>query len=56
VGDRLEAIHPSGNRDLTVRRMLTDDGIAIEVAPGSGHIVRIELDPALKGALLARYL
>jgi len=56
VGDRLEAIHPDGNRDLTVARMLADDGTAISVAPGSGHIVRIELDPALQGALLARYL
>jgi putative protease len=56
VGDRLEAIHPDGNRDLTVARMLADDGSAISVAPGSGHFVRIELDPALDGALLARYL
>ena len=56
VGDRLEAIHPDGNRDLTVQRMLADDGTAVSVAPGSGHIVRIELDAALNGALLARYL
>ncbi len=56
VGDRIEVIHPSGNRDITLSRILTDDGGEITVAPGSGHIVRIELDPALERALLARYL
>ncbi|MRW94479.1 tRNA 5-hydroxyuridine modification protein YegQ [Duganella sp. FT80W] len=56
VGDRLEVIHPGGNRDLALSRMLSDDGTEIQVAPGSGHIVRIALDPALDRALLARYL
>ncbi|MDN2710894.1 tRNA 5-hydroxyuridine modification protein YegQ [Janthinobacterium sp. SUN118] len=56
VGDRLEAVHPGGNRDVTVTRMLSDDGSEIRVAPGSGHFVRIELDGALDKALLARYL
>lgn len=56
VGDRLEAVHPGGNRDITVTRMLADDGSDIQVAPGSGHFVRIELDGALDKALLARYL
>ncbi|MGV7210810.1 tRNA 5-hydroxyuridine modification protein YegQ [Oxalobacteraceae bacterium A2-2] len=56
VGDRIEVIHPSGNRDLTLARMLDEGGAELSVAPGSGHIVRIPLDPALDGALLARYL
>ena len=56
VGDRIEVIHPSGNRDLQLTRMRADDGADITVAPGSGHIVRIELDPSLDRALLARYL
>jgi len=56
VGDRIEVIHPGGNRDLTLARMRADDGSDIAVAPGSGHFVHIELDPALDGALLARYL
>ena len=56
VGDRLEVIHPQGNRDITLTRMLSDQGAEIQVAPGSGHIVRIALDPALDRALLARYL
>ncbi|NYE64138.1 putative protease [Duganella sp. 1224] len=56
VGDRLEVIHPRGNRDIALTRMLSDDGAEIRVAPGSGHIVRIALDAALDRALLARYL
>jgi putative protease len=56
VGDRLEVIHPQGNRDIEVTRMLDDHGADIRVAPGSGHFVRIALDAALDRALLARYL
>jgi putative protease len=56
VGDRLEVIHPQGNRDIEVNRMLDDHGADIRVAPGSGHFVRIALDAALDRALLARYL
>ncbi len=56
IGDRIEVIHPSGNRDITLARMRSDDGAQIAVAPGAGHLVRIELDPALDRALLARYL
>lgn len=56
VGDRIEVVHPSGNRDITITRMLNLDGAEITEAPGSGHIVRIELDAALDRALLARYL
>ena len=56
VGDRIEALHPGGNRDFTIARMLSDDGKEIQVAPGSGHFVHIELDGALDKALLARYL
>ncbi len=56
VGDRIEVMHPSGNRDITIARMLADDGSSIDIAPGSGHIVRIELASGLDGALLSRYL
>jgi putative protease len=49
-------IHPQGNRDIEVNRMLDDHGADIRVAPGSGHFVRIALDAALDRALLARYL
>lgn len=56
VGDRIEVVHPGGNRDITLTRMLADDGSEISTAPGSGHVVRIELAPELDRALLARYL
>jgi putative protease len=56
VGDRIEVIHPSGNVDVTLARMLADDGSEISVAPGSGHMVRIELDARFDKALLARFL
>ncbi|WP_374584458.1 tRNA 5-hydroxyuridine modification protein YegQ [Pseudoduganella sp.] len=56
VGDRLEVMHPNGNRDVTLERMQDTDGQEIQVAPGSGHIVRIPLPAGLERALLSRYL
>jgi putative protease len=56
VGDRIEVVHPGGNRDITIHRMRNADYGDITDAPGSGHQVRIELDRALDRALLARYL
>ncbi|MYN02627.1 tRNA 5-hydroxyuridine modification protein YegQ [Pseudoduganella sp. DS3] len=56
VGDRIEVMHPSGNRDLTLERMQNADGQEIQVAPGSGHIVRIPFPAGLERALLSRYL
>lgn len=56
VGDRIEVIHPSGNAELTLTRMLDADGNEIPVAHGSGHVVRIELDGKYDKALLARFL
>jgi len=47
VGDRIEVMHPGGNREITIARMLADDGSEIRVAPGSGHIVRIQLAEGL---------
>ncbi len=56
VGDRLEVIHPSGNQVVTLERMQSVDGTSINVAPGSGHRVRIPLDARYDKALLARLL
>jgi U32 family peptidase len=56
VGDRLEVIHPGGNGEVTLTRIVAADGQDVAVAPGSGHIVRIELDARFDKALLARYL
>ena len=55
VGDRLEIIHPSGNRILSLDRILDNEGAGLKVAPGSGHRVRIPLEMGLEGALVARF-
>jgi putative protease len=54
VGDRLEIIHPSGNRILHLAAMKNLDGQAIEVAPGNPHRVWIPVDGPAEGALVAR--
>jgi putative protease len=56
VGDRLEIIHPTGNRELSVERMQSLLGADIRVAPGNGHRVWIPLPAGLPGAMLARFL
>ncbi|MFT3848168.1 MAG: tRNA 5-hydroxyuridine modification protein YegQ [Propionivibrio sp.] len=60
LGDRLEVIHPSGNREITLERMerTADNGetTPIGVAPGNGHRVWIPLPKELPGALLARFV
>jgi len=56
VGDRLELVHPSGNRQLIVEAMSMPDGEPVRVAPGNGHRVWIPLPFALPGAMLARFL
>ncbi|MBI1890479.1 MAG: tRNA 5-hydroxyuridine modification protein YegQ [Burkholderiales bacterium] len=56
IGDRLEVIHPAGNQVVTIEQMQAADGGALEVAPGSGHRVRIALDAKYDKALLARLL
>ena len=56
VGDRIEVIHPGGNKIVTLEQMNSTEGAPITVAPGSGHIVRIPLDAQYDKALLARML
>jgi len=56
VGDRIEIIHPSGNRELALKRMETADGAPLSVAPGNGHRVWIPLPAELPGAMLARFV
>ena len=54
VGDRLEIIHPGGNRIVHLERMLDLEGAAVNEAPGSGYRVRIPLDANLENALVTR--
>lgn len=54
-GDRLEIIQPGGNRDVTVTDLYDKKGNPIEVAPGSGHRVRMAWPADTLGAYVARY-
>jgi len=56
VGYRIEVVHPSGNHTVTLESMRNADGAPIEIAPGSGHLVRIPLEAQFENALLARML
>ncbi len=54
VGDELELIQPAGNRTFTLTEMYSGDGQPVEVAPGSGHHMRIPMEPGnYEMALLA---
>ena len=54
VGDLLEVVHPSGNRTVRLEQMRSLDGEMLQVAAGSPLRVRIALEGAQSGALLAR--
>lgn len=56
VGDRLEIVHPSGNREIRVDALIGRDGNAAATAPGSGHRVRMPLPAGCEGAFLARFI
>ena len=56
VGDRLEVIHPSGNRIIALDAMRGAEGQAITVAPGSGHHVRIPLQGDYSRGMIARFV
>ena len=56
VGDRLEIIHPSGNRIITLVEMRSLEGISLNVAPGSGHRVQIPLQGDLTKGMLAKFI
>lgn len=43
VGDTLELILPQGNKAFTLQAITSQKGEAMDVAPGSGHIVTIPL-------------
>lgn len=56
VGDRLEIIHPRGNRIVQLEAMRNPAGEAIEVAQGSPLRVWLPLPAPSDGALIARLL
>ena len=56
VGDWLEIIQPGANADVQLTRMENAEGAAMEVAPGSGHVVWLPLSESSVGAFVARYV
>ncbi len=56
VGDKLEIIHPSGNRIIELAEMHGMGGEALSVAPGSGHRVQIPLQGNLASGMVARFI
>lgn len=58
VGDKLQLVMPDGNnRDITLNAMENLKGESMDVAPGSGHQVRIPIaDIEHDKLLIARYL
>ena len=62
TGDLMELVTPKGNVTFPLEAMLNKDGNAADVAPGSGHVVRIPLPEHLDAAaldefaMLVRYL
>jgi putative protease len=57
VGDRIQVIHPTGNRDLVVETMFNKKGESIQEAPGSGYYVRLPISASdLTNAMVVKYL
>ncbi len=56
VGDTLEIIHPTGNRQVKLEQMFNLEGEPVQVAQGNPIRVRIPLDGPVEGALISRLL
>jgi putative protease len=62
TGDHMELVTPSGNLSFDLEAITGRDGSAVNIAPGSGHVVKIpipkEIDPCRidEFSLLVRYL
>ena len=62
AGDHMELVTPSGNLSFDLEMIIGRDGNRSQVAPGSGHVVKIplpeQIDPLVTDefALLVRYL
>ncbi len=56
VGDRVELLHPSGNRIVELTQMQNLDGEPVQVAPGDPVRVWVPLGLPAEGGLVARLL
>jgi putative protease len=54
--DRLEVIHPQGNVEMILTEMRGKHNEAVDVAAGSGILVKIPLASTFNGAMIARLL
>lgn len=54
-GDTVECVHPAGNHVQRIGRMENAAGEAVDVAPGSGHRVWIDLPPLYTKSFVARF-
>ncbi|PJE80073.1 putative protease YdcP [invertebrate metagenome] len=52
LGDSLELITPAGNRTFVLNNLENKQGMAVDVAPGSGHIVKV---PVPEGMTINEY-
>jgi putative protease len=56
LGDDIEVIMPNGSHYMKVEQMLDQQGASIEVAPGSGWVVKLPLPEGCMPALIARFV
>lgn len=56
VGDRLEIMHPAGNQTVELSQIQDMRGRQVDVAPGSGHRVKIPLSGEVEHAFVVRFL
>ena len=56
VGDRIELVHPAGNREILIDRIVNAAGDEIQRVPGSDHRAWLPLPPDSVGAFVARFL
>jgi putative protease len=57
VGDRVQIIHPTGNKELVVEQMFNKKGESIQEASGSGYYVRVPITASdLSNAMVSKYL
>jgi U32 family peptidase len=56
VGDKLEIIHPNGNHIIDLAALQNSKGQPIQVAPGTGHKVRIPMQNDVSKGMVARFL
>ena len=61
-GDLMELVTPAGNVTFGLDELLGKDGKAVDVAPGSGHVVKVPVPERVNAAaldefaMLVRYL